>query len=298
MTTSDRSTGLAEAARVDVSRGVPFATPGGEPLALDLYRPATAGDVAGASAAAPTGADATARRAAVVLVPGDRWRAPDRGSLARYGLALAERGYVCAVPSYRGSDAATFPAPLCDLKAAVRWLRTTADRLGVDPARIGAFGHDAGAHLAVLAALTPDHEAFAPRGAAVSADVAAATDALAAVVGVGGTYVLEHQPETDALVAFLGGDRESAPEAWTRASPSTHLGSGDGDRRRPPILLLHGEDDAVVPPMASELFYDLLEDRDAPGECVVATDAGHAVHETQRGFTLNWTVAFFDRHLR
>lgn len=289
---------FADAVGIDVVRGMPFATPEGDPLRLDLFRPAAATPRSSSSRDGPAPAPA-ARRAAVVLVPGERWRESDRGELSRYALDLAERGYVCVVPDYRGSDAAAFPAQIRDLKAAIRWLRASASGIGVDPERIGAFGHDAGAHLAVLAALTPDRAAFAPAAddfvAAAGVDPDRASDALAAVVGVAGTYALEHQPETDALSAFLGGDRESAPDAWERASPSTHLSEGVDV---PPILLLHGEDDDVVPAMASELFYDLLEERDAAAECVVAEDAGHDVHEVQHSFVLDWSAGFFDRHLR
>jgi acetyl esterase/lipase len=317
--------GFGDATAIDVDRGVPFATPGERSLRLDLYRPGTR---------EPTQATpSAARRAAVVLASGRDWQAPDRDDLARYALDLAERGYVCVVPEYRGSDTAAFPAQIRDLKASIRWLRASAAELGVDPARIGVFGHAAGAHLAVLAALTPDDASLAPAptafgGVDTPSDPATASDALTAVVGVAGTYALEQQPETDALVSLLGGDREAEPDAWTRASPSTYLGSGgpptapgdDGDRAqsgdttgdtdadggqsadpgddRPPILLLHGGDDAVVPPMASELFYDLLEAHDVPAECVVAADAGHDVHVTQRAFVLQWTSGFLDRHLR
>ena len=303
---------LADAAGIDVRRGVQFATPAEGSLRLDLYRPASSVD---------RDAESGPRRAAAVLVPGNGWRGVERGSMARYALDLAERGYVCVVPEYRGSDAAAFPAALRDLKAAVRWVHAASQQIGVDPARIGAFGHDAGAHLAVLAALTAGVEQFAPHPDSVDADVASASDALSAVVAVAGTYVLEHQPETGDLVAFLGGDRESNPAAWTRASPSTYLGADgvtressvdEGGRRgstggvtrgsssdtAPPILLLHGEDDPVVPAMASELFHDLLEEHDVPADCVVAADAGHDVHESQRAFTLGWTEGFLDRHLR
>jgi len=297
------SDSLADAAGIDVRRGVPFAAPDGRPHHLDLYRPATAG----------FGTADAARRAAVVLVPGSR--APDSGELARYALALAERGYVCVVPAYRGSDVASFPAQIRDLKAAIRWLRAAADGVGVDPDRVGAFGHGTGAHLAVLAAVTAGEESFAPHASAfagVPIDAATASsihDGLAAVVGVAGTYALEHQPETDDLVALLGGDRESAADAWERASPSAYLGASGQPRARdseqtdaangvPPMLLLHGEDDDIVPAMASELFHDMLEESDVIAECVVAADAGHDVHETQRPFTLGWTEAFFDRHLR
>src|SRR6185436_16355348 len=41
-------------------------------------------------------------------------------------------------------------------KAAIRWLRGNAARLGVDPTRVMAWGESAGGHLAVLAGLTAD----------------------------------------------------------------------------------------------------------------------------------------------
>ncbi|WP_144902350.1 alpha/beta hydrolase [Halobellus captivus] len=284
---------LADAVGIDVRRGVSFATPASEgdatgPLRLDLYRPGGDAD-----------SNASPQRAAVVLLAGDRWRAVERGELAPYALDLAERGYVCVVPEYRGSDAAAFPAQLQDVIAAIRWVQAASDAIDVDPDRIGAFGHDAGAHLAVLAALTT--EADAAGGDQGRSRPAPATDALAAVVGVGGTYALEHEPERPDLNAFLGGDRESKPDVWNRASPSTYLderGRGGALGDAPPILLLHGEDDDVAPAMASELFHDLLEERDLPAECVVASGAGHDVHETHREFTFGWAEGFFDRHLR
>ncbi|MFB6252638.1 MAG: hypothetical protein ABEI27_13320 [Halobellus sp.] len=86
---------FGDAPRVD--RGLPFAMPSERSLRLGLYRPGT-WDPAHAAPSA-------ARRATVVLVPARDWRAPDRDDLARQTL-----GHVCAVPEYRGSDAATFHA--------------------------------------------------------------------------------------------------------------------------------------------------------------------------------------------
>jgi acetyl esterase/lipase len=271
---------LGAAAAVEVRRDVPYATPPEGPLSLDLYGPA-----------APTGGS-RARRAAVVLLHGGGWRDGDKRDLIRYGLALAERGFVCAVPDYRSSREATFPAQVRDAKAAVRWLRANAAAAGVDASRVGAFGVDAGAHLAVLAALTPDDPAFrpAPETLEVGAET---TDALAAVVGVAGLYTFEHAPGRETLTALLGGTRAEVPEAYERASPSTHL---DGDA--PPTLLLHGEEDDVVPAMASELFYDGLEAAATDADCAIAAETGHDVHEAQFEWTLSWTAGFLDRHLR
>src|SRR4030095_9891570 len=59
-----------------------------------------------------------------------------------------------ATVSYRLAPAHRFPAAVHDVKAAVRWLRANAERLGIDPARIGATGDSAGAHLALMLGVT------------------------------------------------------------------------------------------------------------------------------------------------
>lgn len=282
---------LGAGATVEVLRDVPFSSPPERTLHLDLFRPVP-----------PRGDAADARRAVVVLVHGGEWRGGDKDDLSRFGLALAERGFSCAAIEYRGSDEAVFPAQIRDVKAAIRWLRANAARAGLDPERVGAFGHAGGAHLAVLAALTPENPEFAPNPDHLVGDAAnggdgggasGPSDALAAAVGVAGLYNFEHTPERESITALLGGSRAEVPEAYDRASPSSYL-----DDAAAPILLLHGAEDDVVPSMASELFYDGLEASSAAAECVVAEGAGHDVHREQFGWTLAWTEAFLDRHLR
>ncbi|RDI71287.1 alpha/beta hydrolase [Halopelagius longus] len=281
---------LGAGAAVEVLRAVPFASPPERTLHLDLYRPVP-----------PRGDAADARRAVVVLVYGGEWRDGDRDDLSRFGLALAERGFACAAVEYRGSDEAAFPAQIRDVKAAIRWLRANADRAGLDPNRVGAFGHAAGAHLAVLAALTPGRPELAPDPdhlvGEASFDGEGPADALAATVGVAGLYNFEHTPERESIRSLLGGSRSEVPEAYELASPSTHLRNAGSDDASP-ILLLHGAEDDVTPSMASELFYDGLEASAGTAECVVAEGAGHDVHLEQFDWTLAWTEAFLDRHLR
>ena len=79
---------------------------------------------------------------------GDRHLGPDPEAFARRtGLAMA-------TVEYRLSGQALFPAPLHDVRAAVRHLRTHAVDLGVEPDAIGLWGSSAGGHLAALTALT------------------------------------------------------------------------------------------------------------------------------------------------
>lgn len=63
-------------------------------------------------------------------------------------------GYAIASLDYRLSGDAVFPAAVQDCKAAVRWLRKYAAALGLDSARVVAWGESAGAHMASMLAVT------------------------------------------------------------------------------------------------------------------------------------------------
>jgi acetyl esterase/lipase len=67
-------------------------------------------------------------------------------------LALRTGSAVLAV-HYRRPPEHPFPAAPDDVDTALRWLRTRADGLGLDPARLAAAGDSAGGNLALVAAL-------------------------------------------------------------------------------------------------------------------------------------------------
>ncbi len=69
-----------------------------------------------------------------------------------------EHGYACASVNYRLSGEAVYPAAICDVKAAIRFLRANADEYGLDPERFVIWGESAGAYLATMAAVTNDSE--------------------------------------------------------------------------------------------------------------------------------------------
>ncbi len=75
---------------------------------------------------------------------------------------LASQGWVCISANYRLSPAATFPDFLIDVKKVLAWVRENGSRYGADPATVFVAGSSAGAHLAAMAALTPNDPAFQP----------------------------------------------------------------------------------------------------------------------------------------
>ena len=236
--------------RVTVERDVVFGTGGGRDLRCNVYWPPQAGDA----------------RPALLLVHGGGWVNGDRNQLHGYGILLGRIGYVCVATEYRLAGEAKWPAQIHDVKAALRWMRANAAHLGIDPAKIAISGNSAGAHLALLAAGTPNLSEFEGDGgnAGAGTQVAAAVGFYAPTVLYGGT------PQAQEHFGFLFGPGYG--EATARAaSPIDHASASF-----PPALLITGNNDELVPVESSFVMYEALRKAGAPVEMHVYAGAPHA----------------------
>ena len=116
---------------IEFQSSVEYSNPHGEHLKLDLAQPKPIDGLA----------------PAVVCIHGGGWAGGGREGWDDVCKQLAARGYVAITVTYRLAPKYVFPAQIDDVKAAVRWLRANAERLKVDPNRIGAVGDSAGGHL-------------------------------------------------------------------------------------------------------------------------------------------------------
>lgn len=104
----------------------------------------------------PPGAKPSDRRPALVFFHGGGWTGGAPTQFNTQSAYLASRGLVCVQVQYRLLDKTEKAPPLdCvqDAKSALRWVRSHAHELGIDPAHIGAGGGSAGGHLAAFVAL-------------------------------------------------------------------------------------------------------------------------------------------------
>jgi acetyl esterase len=126
---------------------------------VEVYR--TIGDVKlNAYIFEPKGHAKTDRRPAAVFFFGGGWKGGTPGQFLPQCLHLAARGMVAISVDYRvKSRLNVFPQDCVrDAKAAIRWVRANAERLGIDPDRVVAGGGSAGGHLAAATALLPGFE--------------------------------------------------------------------------------------------------------------------------------------------
>jgi acetyl esterase/lipase len=175
----------------------------------------------------------------IVLVHGGGWIGGSRKSFQTTAEDLARAGYVVANVDYRLATEAKFPGAVLDVKAAVRWMRSNAAMLGLDPGKIGGVGGSAGGHLTAMLAATGDDEAFP--GTTNHPDQ---SDALQAAVIMGaGVDQVARVKETKSgsiknCVIFFGGEFSEVPEVYAAGSPITHLSKSTA-----PTLMLDGEFD-------------------------------------------------------
>lgn len=232
-------------------RGVPYGeVEGGRPLELDLWLPDTG------SGPAPL----------VLFVHGGAWRRgrrDDMGMRTRHWAPgpfarIAAAGFAVACADYRLSGEATFPAPLDDLRAALRWLELRAPELGVDTARTVVWGESAGGHLASLLALDP----------AASASGAVIWYAPSDLTVPRGPFDPHSATTPEALL--LGAAPAAVPERALAASPVARV-----HRDAPPFLVVHGEQDTMVPVTHGEALAARLRDADVPVELRTVPGADH-----------------------
>lgn len=164
---------------LSVRKGVVYSRPsdgyGVRPLRMDIYQPE---------------GDAARTRPAIVWVHGGSFKIGGRADMSEFAKAFAQRGYVTASIDYRllralDPLATVMPAAelaQSDAQAAIRFLRTHAANLRLDPSRIAIAGYSAGS-------ITAFQVGYKPEFLGDNADNPGPPHTVSAVVGMDGFLV-------------------------------------------------------------------------------------------------------------
>jgi acetyl esterase/lipase len=248
---------------VRVSADLVYRVVNGRKARLDVYEP---------WGIAPGGG-----RPAVVAVHGGGWRG---GSKADYGASLVElarNGLVVVAIDYRlaRSGTAAWPENADDVRAAVRWVHEHAADFRIDPDRVALMGASAGAHLALVAALDPEGmSANVTRGRLPRSISSRGLNKIRAVIDFYGPSdldaLLAASPATAMPIEFLVGGPPAGRRELPSASPVRLVTPA-----APPVLILHGTDDALVPLSQSLSLADALKRSGVPHRLLVIEGARH-----------------------
>ena len=195
-------------------------------------------------------------RPAVVVVHGGAWLTGSKWTISGYAQQLTELGICVLNINYRLAPDAKFPAQVDDVRDALVYLGDHAEQLSIDRNRLGLFGYSAGGHLSALVGVLAD-ESREVQAIASNWPLAdsrwARLPRISAVCAGGPPCDFQSLPlDNDALSYFLHGSRRQFPELYTAASPIAHISTND-----PPIQLIHGETDMLVPIANSRRFAEL-----------------------------------------
>lgn len=200
-----------------------------------------------------TAAATTPPRPAILMIHGGGWSTPGPWYFAPQCRYFAQRGLVAVNVEYRlaqKDSGVRIGDCVADCRDALRFVRSRAGELGIDPARIAVAGDSAGGHLAAALALLPDPDA------AKADAMRAPPDALILYnpcIDLPALPWLATHPGVAALPAAPAG--ESWQERARRWSPMEFVRQG-----LPPTLLIHGTEDKVVPVEHAERFAKLMKD--------------------------------------
>lgn len=227
-----------------------------ERVPADFYRPRTVGRVP-----------------AVVLIHGGGWTGEDgRWQMDPIARKLAERGYAVLNVTYRLAPKSIYPAPVEDVREAVRWLRDHADEKGIDTERIALFGYSAGGYLAAMAGY------------------AGGAGEIRAVVAGGTPGNLALYPGGDLVPQFLGGTRDAIPERFHEASPVNYI-----SEKSPPTFIYHATEDKLVPREHAWEMIAGLEKAGVPHQTYWIKGKGHVAAFLFPAGAVEGAIGFLDR---
>jgi acetyl esterase/lipase len=263
--------------RVD---GVVYTQRHGHDLTFDIVRPAR-----------PNGL-------AVLIMVSGSWRSGPEGFHPWMVAPLLRRGYTIFAVSHLSQPQASVMEIVADVNRSVRFIRHHAREYGVDPNRFGVAGGSAGGHLSLMLATRGgpgapdandpvDRESSAVQAVAIFFPV---TDLLN--LGRSTENPGDGGPPKSFVKAF--GPQSTDPAVWKvigREMSPIYYVTPD----LPPVLIVHGDVDTLVPLEQSEWFVARAREAGCTIELVVRPGKKHG------WLTMVWDIRrfadWFDRHL-
>jgi acetyl esterase/lipase len=212
----------------------------------------------------------------MIWIHGGAWMA---GSQANPPvLYLVSKGFAVASIQYRFSQDAIWPAQAYDCKAAIRFLRANAARYNFDPDHFGVGGDSSGGHLAAVIGTSGGVKEM--EGNLGDTNVSSRVQAVVDWFGPTDLTLLEQQAGPHSMIKhdsanspesrLLGGTVREKVDLAKTANPLTYI-----DKNDPPFLIMHGDNDQLVPLGQSTVLAKALIDAGVEVTMKTIPGAGH-----------------------
>ncbi|MBI1373994.1 MAG: alpha/beta hydrolase fold domain-containing protein [Phycisphaera sp.] len=209
------------------------------------------------------------KRPAIVCFHGGGWTGGAPRQFARQCAYFAQRGMVAITVKYRlTSEGVKVDDCVEDAKSAMRWVRSNAAKLGIDPDRIASCGGSAGGHLAACVQLVDTHNA--------PSDDTSVSAKPNAMVLFNPAMALTLDPRIDEVDEKHRAKAQALLVKRTRGQPEQISPLAFAKTKQPPCIMFFGTADALLKP--ADLF---RQDSVAAGNtCSIVTykDQGHSFY--------------------
>lgn len=225
----------------------------------------------------PEGHKASDSRTGIVFFFGGGWNGGSPSQFYPHCEHLASLGMVAMAAEYRvKSKHGTSPAECVkDGKSAIRWMRSNAKDLGIDPDKVLAGGGSAGGHVAAAAAMT---KGFNEEGEDLSVSCVPAALVL-------------FNPVYDNGPGGYGHAR--VKDYWKEISPMHNI-----SETTPPTIVMFGSKDNLVKPDKAKEYKRLMEEKGARCDLHIYEGQGHGFFNYQKKENYTKTVAHMDEFLK
>jgi len=173
---------------------------------------------------------------ALIMVHGGAWVSGDKSMQIPMAQKLAAKGIVTVCVEYQLGLEAKYPAPVFNIKSAIRWMRANAEKYNIDSDKIAISGCSAGGQLAMLVGLTNSisNKEGIQGNLGFSSNVQAIIDLDGVINFMAPTSLNINRSPDSADIKWLGGSFAEKPEIWKDASSIYWA-----NEKSPPILFIN-----------------------------------------------------------
>ncbi|MDO5309220.1 MAG: alpha/beta hydrolase [Planctomycetia bacterium] len=193
------------------------------------------------------------------------WYSDQPGTGGIWGaFGAIDRGFAVASVAHRSMTESPFPAPMEDVRAAVRFLRKHADEYGYDPERFAVCGCSSGGHLSLTLGISDE---LSPFNVGDNLDVSGQVQCVVDYFGPADLVTIFDRYANQAIDCIYQAcdvkredarpDSEQYKNLMDKAklySPISYV-----DANYAPTIILQGTDDPIVPLSQSALMYEKLK---------------------------------------
>lgn len=196
----------------------------------------------------------------LVYVPGSAWHKQETlGSLGGM-MNVAREGIAVAIVEYCPSENAPFPAQMEDTKIAIRFMKEHAKEYHVDASKIGLWGDSSGGHTVLMTGITGSDffpiDGYAELAPAVKCIVDWYGPVDVSTMNCDPSMMDHHGAESPEGYLIGRVPVLEHPELVAPTVPTNYISE---ESAIPPILIMHGSRDVLVPFRQSCDLYEVLK---------------------------------------